>query len=81
MLITAFQSLQPALSALTSHLVLAATQGRVIEIYGPEASGKTTLLFMPLQKLKNGGVCAFIDAEHALDIITLVTWVSTLTNS
>lgn len=42
--------------------------GRVIEIYGPEASGKTTLALHTIaQAQKNGGVCAFIDAEHALD--------------
>ena len=44
-------------------------QGRVIEIYGPEASGKTTLTLHAIAEAqKNGGVCAFIDAEHALDI-------------
>lgn len=42
--------------------------GRVIEIFGPEASGKTTLaLHVIAQAQKNGGICAFIDAEHALD--------------
>ncbi len=41
---------------------------RVIEIYGPESSGKTTLaLHVVAQAQKNGGACAFIDAEHALD--------------
>jgi len=44
-------------------------QGRVVEIFGPEASGKTTLaLSIVAQAQKAGGVCAFIDAEHALDI-------------
>ncbi len=44
-------------------------RGRVIEIYGPESSGKTTLtLHVIAQAQKSGGVCAFIDAEHALDI-------------
>jgi recombination protein RecA len=44
-------------------------QGRVIEIYGPESSGKTTLaLQITAESQKSGGVCAFIDAEHALDI-------------
>jgi len=44
-------------------------QGRVIEIYGPESSGKTTLtLQITAECQKNGGVCAFIDAEHALDV-------------
>ncbi|MEO1100973.1 MAG: recombinase RecA [Pseudomonadota bacterium] len=43
-------------------------KGRVIEIYGPESSGKTTLsLHSVAEAQKNGGVCAFIDAEHALD--------------
>jgi recombination protein RecA len=44
-------------------------RGRVIEIYGPESSGKTTLtLQVAAEMQKVGGVCAFIDAEHALDI-------------
>jgi recombination protein RecA len=44
-------------------------RGRVIEIYGPESSGKTTLaLHIAAQAQKTGGVAAFIDAEHALDI-------------
>jgi recombination protein RecA len=43
-------------------------RGRVIEIYGPESSGKTTLaLHVTAEAQKRGGVCAFIDAEHALD--------------
>jgi len=43
-------------------------QGRVVEIYGPESSGKTTLtLHIIAECQKDGGVCAFIDAEHALD--------------
>jgi recombination protein RecA len=43
-------------------------RGRVIEIYGPESSGKTTLaLHVVAQAQKAGGTCAFIDAEHALD--------------
>jgi recombination protein RecA len=42
--------------------------GRVVEIFGPEASGKTTLAMHAIaQAQKNGGICAFIDAEHALD--------------
>jgi recombination protein RecA len=45
-------------------------RGRVIEIYGPESSGKTTLaLHTVAEAQKNGGACAFIDAEHALDPI------------
>jgi recombination protein RecA len=44
-------------------------RGRVIEIYGPESSGKTTLtLHVIAEAQKRGGVCAFIDAEHALDV-------------
>jgi len=43
-------------------------KGRIIEIYGPESSGKTTLaLQVTAECQKEGGVCAFIDAEHALD--------------
>lgn len=45
-------------------------KGRVIEIYGPESSGKTTLTLHAIAECqKAGGVCAFIDAEHALDTI------------
>ena len=44
-------------------------RGRVVEIYGPESSGKTTLaLHVVASAQKQGGVCAFIDAEHALDV-------------
>src|SRR5512143_1802311 len=44
-------------------------KGRVIEIYGPEASGKTTLaLHVVAEAQKKGGIAAFIDAEHALDV-------------
>ncbi len=43
-------------------------RGRIIEIYGPESSGKTTLtLHIIAEAQKKGGICAFIDAEHALD--------------
>ncbi|WP_102110126.1 recombinase RecA [Oceaniglobus roseus] len=43
-------------------------RGRIIEIFGPESSGKTTLtLHVVAEEQKNGGVCAFVDAEHALD--------------
>lgn len=43
-------------------------KGRIVEIYGPESSGKTTLtLHLIAQCQKTGGVCAFVDAEHALD--------------
>ncbi len=45
-------------------------RGRVIEIYGPESSGKTTLTLHAIAEAqKRGGVCAFVDAEHALDPI------------
>src|ERR1700720_1146137 len=45
-------------------------RGRVVEIYGPESSGKTTLALHCLAEAqKKGGICAFIDAEHALDPI------------
>jgi recombination protein RecA len=44
-------------------------KGRVVEIYGPESSGKTTLTLHAIAECqKAGGVCAFIDAEHALDV-------------
>src|SRR4051794_21933460 len=44
-------------------------RGRVVEIYGPESSGKTTLTLQTIAQMqKMGGTCAFIDAEHALDI-------------
>ena len=43
-------------------------KGRVIEIYGPESSGKTTVaLHIVAEAQKKGGICAFVDAEHALD--------------
>jgi len=43
-------------------------RGRVVEIYGPESSGKTTLALHAIANAqRNGGICAFIDAEHALD--------------
>src|SRR6202042_2671887 len=45
-------------------------RGRVVEIYGPESSGKTTLaLHCVAEAQKGGGICAFVDAEHALDPI------------
>ena len=44
-------------------------RGRVVEIYGPESSGKTTLTLQVISEMqKQGGTCAFIDAEHALDV-------------
>ncbi|MFZ9481075.1 MAG: ATPase domain-containing protein, partial [Burkholderiaceae bacterium] len=43
-------------------------RGRVVEIYGPESSGKTTLTLQVIAEMqKIGGTCAFVDAEHALD--------------
>src|SRR5262249_4245941 len=43
-------------------------RGRIVEIYGPESSGKTTLALQVIAEAqKKGGTCAFIDAEHALD--------------
>jgi recombination protein RecA len=43
-------------------------RGRIVEIYGPESSGKTTLTLQTIaQCQKSGGVCAFVDAEHAMD--------------
>ena len=45
-------------------------KGRIVEIYGPESSGKTTLTLQVIAEAqKAGGSCAFIDAEHALDPI------------
>src|SRR5205085_1424452 len=45
-------------------------RGRIIEVFGPESSGKTTLaLHVVAQAQKNGGIAAFVDAEHALDPI------------
>ena len=45
-------------------------KGRIIEIFGPESSGKTTLaLHAVAQAQKTGGLCAYIDAEHAMDPI------------
>jgi recombination protein RecA len=44
-------------------------RGRIVEIYGPESSGKTTLaLQITAEAQKKGGICAFVDAEHALDV-------------
>ena len=56
--------------ALTLDLALGGglPKGRIIEIYGPESSGKTTLALHALAEVqKSGGVAAFVDAEHALD--------------
>ena len=44
-------------------------RGRIIEVYGPESSGKTTLTLHAVEQVQQqGGVCAFVDAEHALDV-------------
>src|SRR3954471_22274923 len=44
-------------------------RGRVVEVYGPESSGKTTLaLHVVAEAQRAGGICAFVDAEHALDV-------------
>src|SRR4051812_17782394 len=44
-------------------------RGRIVEVYGPESSGKTTLtLHVIAEAQRRGGICAFIDAEHALDV-------------
>jgi len=44
-------------------------RGRITEVYGPESSGKTTIaLYVVAQAQREGGICAFIDAEHALDV-------------
>lgn len=59
-----------ATGALTLDLALGGglPKGRVIEIYGPESSGKTTVALHAISEIqKNGGVAAFVDAEHALD--------------
>ena len=43
-------------------------RGRIVEIFGPEASGKTTLVYHVMAEAqRRGGICAFIDAEHAMD--------------
>ena len=43
-------------------------RGRIVEIYGPESSGKTTVALHAIASAqKQGGICAFVDAEHALD--------------
>ena len=42
-------------------------RGRIVEIYGPRSSGKTTLAYVIAEAQKKGGICGFVDAEHALD--------------
>ena len=56
-------------------------RGRVIEVYGPESSGKTTLaLHVIAEAQKMGGTAAFVDAEHALDPVYAKSWASISTN-
>ena len=56
-------------------------KGRVVEVYGPESSGKTTLtLQIVAEAQKQGGTAAFVDAEHALDPTYAENWASTSTN-
>lgn len=51
--------------------------GRIVEIYGPESSGKTTLTLQVIAAAqREGKTCAFIDAEHALDPIYAKSWAS-----
>lgn len=57
-------------------------RGRIIEIYGPESSGKTTLAIHAIAEAqKAGGIAAFIDAEHAFDRFYAPSWALTWTTS
>jgi recombination protein RecA len=50
-------------------------RGRIVEIYGPESSGKTTFALHAIAEAqKAGGYAAFIDAEHALDMLEILAW-------
>ena len=50
-------------------------KGRIVEVYGPESSGKTTVaLHMVAEVQKRGGIAGFIDAEHALDLSLIHIW-------
>ena len=63
--------------ALTLDLALGGgyPKGRVVEIYGPESSGKTTLTLHAIAEVqRSGGVAAFVDAEHALDPVYAPLW-------
>ena len=63
------QTVSTARSDSTSPSGSAVPRGRVVEIYGPESSGKTTLTLQVIAEMqKLGGTAAFIDAEHALDV-------------
>src|SRR5260363_309113 len=62
-------ALAPWAISLKNALTGGAQRGQVVEIYGPESSGKTTLTLQVIAEMqKEGGTCAFIDAEHALDV-------------
>ena len=55
-------------------------RGRVVEIYGPESSGKTTLaMHVVAEAQRIGGICAYIDAEHAIDPVYATPSASTST--
>ena len=59
-------------------------RGRIVEVFGPESSGKTTLIYHVIAEAqKLGGVCAFIDAEHAMDPVYAArsAWTSTSCSS
>ena len=57
-------------------------KGRIIEVYGPESSGKTTLaLQVVAEAQKAGGICAFVDAEHALELDAIVVLISNSTQN
>ena len=56
-------------------------RGRVVEVYGPEASGKSTLaMHVVAEAQRTGGICAYVDAEHAVDPDYAKTLALTLTN-
>ena len=56
-------------------------RGRIVEIFGPESSGKTTLVYHVIAEAqRRGGICAFIDAEHAMDPATRSGSASTSTS-
>ena len=57
-------------------------RGRIVEVFGPESSGKTTLVYHVIAEAqRRGGICAFIDAEHAMDPPTRRGSASTSTSS
>jgi recombination protein RecA len=64
------KAVSAAVAAIEKQFGKGLPRGRVVENYGPESSGKTTLTLQAIaQAQKAGGVCAFIDAEHALDVV------------